>query len=75
MNEPMRDPARRILELEQRLAAYQKLHAEEIDELRQLLLKLTKEVLASQGRQRIEADSAKGQDGQDANRRGSDVSA
>lgn len=47
MSEMPRDAAYRVLELERKIAAYQKVHDEELDELRQLLLELKDEVLTS----------------------------
>ena len=44
-----RDIGYRILELESRLAAYRKVHAEELDELQHLLSELKEDVLASHG--------------------------
>lgn len=54
MNEMPRDAAYRVLELERKIAAYQKVHDEELDELRQLLLELKDEVLTSSGVGRAE---------------------
>lgn len=49
MGETGKDIGYRILELESRLSAYRKVHAEELDELQQLLSNLKEDVLASRG--------------------------
>lgn len=49
-----RDAAYRVLELERRIAAYQKVHDEELDELRQLLSELKDEVLTSTSDRNVE---------------------
>jgi hypothetical protein len=45
MKEKAKGTAYKVLELERKLAAYEKVHDEEIDELRQLLSELKEEVL------------------------------
>jgi hypothetical protein len=54
MSEMPRDAAYRVLELERRIAAYQKVHDEELDELRQLLSELKDEVLTSTSDRNVE---------------------
>ena len=56
MDEARKDVAYLILELEHKIVAYQKLHAEELAELRQALSQLTEVVLASADASRSAGD-------------------
>lgn len=49
MNRNQESVAYHILELERRLAAYQKVHTEELDELKELLLELKDDFLNAGG--------------------------
>ena len=66
MNKLAKEFAYRVLELERKLAAYQRVHAEELDELENLLSELKEQILSLYGDQEIDLQTNLQKDSEDA---------